>query len=265
ALLAHHCEEGGLAENAVDYWLAAGRQAQARSTVAEAVARLHRGLALAATLPDSDRRREAEFDLQIALRTAMLVIGGIAAPEAGEAYARARRLSATLERPRALLSALWGQFMYEWARGDFGRARQLANEMGAWGEDSSDVPARVIGCTCSAMTDWQLGEFNAARAYVEKGLALYDPAHRPYYRGLLPIDMLVNLLDVSIHPLICLGHLDQALSRGDAALAEARRLSHSLTLVDTLAWTVQAAWCLGSEHASILPRADQLMALSAER
>jgi predicted ATPase len=45
ALLAHHCEEAGLAEKAVAYWLAAGRQAWGRSMVAEAVALLRRGLA----------------------------------------------------------------------------------------------------------------------------------------------------------------------------------------------------------------------------
>ena len=58
ALLAHHCEEAGLAEKAVDYWLAAGRQAWARSAIAEAVALLRRGLALIPALPDDDWRRE---------------------------------------------------------------------------------------------------------------------------------------------------------------------------------------------------------------
>jgi len=47
ALLAHHCTEACLIEKAVDYWLAAGRQAWARSAAAEAVALLHRGLVIA--------------------------------------------------------------------------------------------------------------------------------------------------------------------------------------------------------------------------
>src|SRR5439155_11988250 len=38
ALLACHCEEAGLAEKAVEYWLAAGRQSWGRSMLAEAVA-----------------------------------------------------------------------------------------------------------------------------------------------------------------------------------------------------------------------------------
>jgi len=45
ALLARHCTEAGLTEQAIAYWLAAGRQAWGRSAAAEAVALLRRGLA----------------------------------------------------------------------------------------------------------------------------------------------------------------------------------------------------------------------------
>src|SRR6516162_5677259 len=73
ALLAHHCTEAGLTEPAVGYWLAAGRQAWARSALAEGVALLRRGLALIPALPDTDRRRETELDLQIALGRALMM------------------------------------------------------------------------------------------------------------------------------------------------------------------------------------------------
>ena len=39
-LLAHHCTEAGLTEQAVEYWQRAGQQALARSATAEAVAQL---------------------------------------------------------------------------------------------------------------------------------------------------------------------------------------------------------------------------------
>src|SRR5262249_5407177 len=107
ALLAQHCEEAGLTEKAVDYWLAAGRQAWGRSAVAEALALLRRGLALVPDLRDIDGLREREFDLQIAFGQAVLASGGWAKPEAGEAYARARQLAMTLNRPHALLFALY--------------------------------------------------------------------------------------------------------------------------------------------------------------
>jgi hypothetical protein len=56
ALLAHRCTEAGLSEKAIAYWLTAGRQAWGRSATAEAVALLHRGLALPPALPEGDGR-----------------------------------------------------------------------------------------------------------------------------------------------------------------------------------------------------------------
>jgi predicted ATPase len=74
ALLAHHCTEAVLTEQAVAYWLAAGRQAWARSAAAEAVALLRRGLVLVPALPDGDWRRERELGRACLSR---LVSGGI--------------------------------------------------------------------------------------------------------------------------------------------------------------------------------------------
>jgi hypothetical protein len=73
ALLALHCDEAGLTERAVAYCLAAGRQAWARSAATETVALLRRGLAMVPVLPETDRRRETELDLRIALGQALVV------------------------------------------------------------------------------------------------------------------------------------------------------------------------------------------------
>jgi class 3 adenylate cyclase/tetratricopeptide (TPR) repeat protein len=264
ALLAHHCTEAGLTEKAVDYWLAGGRQAWGRSAVAEAVALLRRGLALAPALPDGDRHRETEFDMRIALGQALIATRGWAAPEVGEAYARARQLAPTLKRPRALLSALLGQYTYHANAADFQQARQLAAEMEALGETSGDNATQVIACLSYAHTCHNFGEFTAARAYAERGLALYDPASRQFYAGLLPRDMLEGLLVRSALPLACLGHLDQARARADAALTEARRLSHPFTLADALAWNFWTGWCCRTDPKTLLQCADEMNALTVE-
>jgi predicted ATPase len=264
ALLAHHFGEAGLTERAVDYWLAAGRQAWGRSMLAEAVALLRRGLALVAALPDGDLRRERELDLQIAFGHAIIAFRGWGAPEAGKAYARARELASTLGRPRALLSAQWGQWRVYWARADLKRARQLADEMAALGEVSGDVPTLVLGYDAAGFVRFYLGEFATGRVYLERALALYDPADRAFYSEVLPNDALVQLWTHSSYLLACLGHLDQALLQRDAAVDEARRLSHPLTLAIALG----SAWWLGSfapsDPESMLQNADELLALATE-
>jgi class 3 adenylate cyclase/tetratricopeptide (TPR) repeat protein len=264
ALLAHHCTEAALTEKAIAYWLVAGRQAWGRSMLAEAVALLRRGLALVTALPDTERRWETELDLWIALGQALIMNRSWAAPEVGAAHSRARELASTLNRPRALLFALWGQFTDHWARADLKRALWLAAELRELGDTAGDVLVQVMGYTGSGLACFFLGEFAAGRTYVEKGLALYDPAHRPSYAELLSYDARVQLRFFSTWLLACLGHLDQALSHSDAALEEARWLSHpptSLLALDAAWW---AGWFVRLEPGSMLHYADEMLALATE-
>jgi tetratricopeptide (TPR) repeat protein len=264
ALLAHHCQQAELNEKAVDYWLTAGRQAWGRSMLAEAIALFRRGLALVPALPDTDGRREREFDLQIALAQALFAGVSPGAREIGDAYDRARQLAVTLNRQRALLVALYGQWAYHVNRPDLDRARRLAAEMRELGEDSGDDVARMLSCQASNYTCLALGEFDAAREDLAQGLVFFDSADRGFYAEVLARDPLVALLAVSAHSLACLGYFDQAVSRRDAAMAEARRLAHPHTLAMALGWGWGTDWLIRSEPNSLLQHADELLALSFE-
>jgi tetratricopeptide (TPR) repeat protein len=265
ALLAQHCEEGGLTEKAVDYWLAAGRQAWGRSAAAEAVALLGRGLALVPNLPDPNSRRERELDLLIVLDRALVANQGWGVPELAEVHSRARDLALALNRRRALLAALWGQRGDHWARGEVRRALQLSEEIIAFGEADGDLPTLAMGYDSSALQYFHLGKFSAGRGSIEKGLALFDPAHRPEYAELLPHDALVLLRVHSAWLLACLGHFDQALFQRGEALEEARRLADP----PTLALALSTDWIVGQvlrwELRSLLQPADELLAVSTER
>jgi class 3 adenylate cyclase len=264
ALLAHHCAEAGLNEKSVDYWLAAGRQALGRSAAAQAVALLRRDLALVPALPDGGWCREREFDLLIPLRHSLIANRGFGAPELADVHSRARELASTLKRPRALLLALWGQFNYHSCRAELEQARQLAAELRDLGETDGDGPTQVLSCDASGFACLILGEFATGRAYLEKGLALYDPADRLSYAELLPNDPLVTMRSHSSWLLACFGNLDQALLRSAAALDEARRLSHPHTLAMALA----AGWWTGQfvrlEAGLLLQYADEQLALTIE-
>jgi predicted ATPase len=265
ALLAHHCTAAGLTEQAIAYWLAAGRQALARSAAAESVSLLRRGLALVPALPDSDRRRETELDLQIALGQALTsshINWGV--PELAAVFSRARELASTLNRPRALVSILWNQLWEDWARADLHRAQRPATEIRELGDVTGDVVVQVIGCQADGVLCIALGEFAAGRERLEKGLALYDPARRPTYAELVPFDLLVVMRVYLSRLLASLGHLDQALLQHDAALGEARRLAHPLTLAIALAGTGTSGLRVCWEPGLLLQYADELLALATE-
>jgi predicted ATPase len=264
-LLAHHCEEAGLAEKAVEYWLAAGQQAWGRSATAEAVALLRRGLALVPALPDCEWRREREFDLQIALSRALTASRSWGAPELDNVHSRARELALALQRPRALLFALWGQ----WEDANFGRtglkkAQRLGAELRELGDTGGDVLIQGMGCWAGGFTCFFLGDFTASCIYYEKALALYDPAHRAPFSELMPFDMWVGLRANSSWPLACRGHLDQALFESDAALDEARRLCHPPTLALAVAQGALLGSLVGLRPATLLQHADEVLALATE-
>jgi predicted ATPase len=114
-VLAHHCAQAGLVEQAIAYYARAGQRAVARSAMAEAIAQLTKGLELLTGLPDSASRRRQELELQIALGRALIVAHG--SPAVGETYARARALCEQLDRPPEIVPVLYGQWVHHLIKG----------------------------------------------------------------------------------------------------------------------------------------------------
>ena len=127
-VLARHSAEAGSVEKAVGYSLKAGQQAIARWAMTEAVAQLRKGLDLLSGTPDDAARQERELDLQIELGRALFATKGYAAPEAGEAFARARQLCELLNQPPRL-EVLIGQFEFRMGRGELQQAEHHAEGM----------------------------------------------------------------------------------------------------------------------------------------
>ena len=122
-LLAHHCMQAGLIEQAVDYWTKAGQQSLARSATLEAVAHLSEGLKALRSLPKSPERDRRELDLQVALARAQFAAKGSAAAETGEAYTRARELCELLGDTQQVFPVLWGLTVFHVNCGEPGAGR----------------------------------------------------------------------------------------------------------------------------------------------
>jgi class 3 adenylate cyclase/tetratricopeptide (TPR) repeat protein len=264
-LLARHCTEAGLTDKAVGLWLKAGQQAVARSAMLEAEALLRRGLTLVSHLTDSISRQEHELDLLIALGRALSQTQGFHTQAAGEAYSRARQLCDQLRRPRKLVPILYGQWVNCFVGLESKRAEQFAAEMLKLGEVGDDTITRVVAYRVSGATNLFLGDFRAARAYLEQGLELYDPAQWAIYAELTSVDTRVALLGYLAQTLACCGYLDQARSRCDEGVAEARATSHAPTLAHILFVTWCVGWSAHAEPSTLLPYVDELLALSADR
>jgi hypothetical protein len=225
-LLARHYAEAGLAEKSVAFWDKAGRRSAARSAMAEAAAQLQKGLDQLALLPDSPESRRRELEFCSALGAALFVAKGPAAPETGQAHARARELWEQLASLSEFFGIPHGLSLYHAIRGELDRAQSIAEDILRISHQRDDAAGLVLGhLSCARCLLWR-GRFGQSKSHLEAGLALYDPtAHRSLVdqTGTHPQ---VYLQGYMAWVLFCLGYPNRALARSNASIAEARRLAH---------------------------------------
>jgi class 3 adenylate cyclase/predicted ATPase len=264
SLLAQHFTEAGLTEKAISYWLKAGQQSISRCAMNEAVAQLRKGLNLLSSITEGAARQEQELDLQITLGHALMAAKGLAAPEPGEALARARYLCELLAQPQQLGMVLRGQFLFGVVRGELDQAERHAEEMLHLGEARNDAMWACFGSLSIGNTRHFTGKLVDARAYLENALSLCDPTFRRFSPS--PEDTYVQILIFLSRTLLYLGYVDQARLRRDEALAEARRLS-PYNLVFALCFAWYGDWASeGVESAPArLQSAEKVLAISAEQ
>lgn len=232
-LLARHCTEAGLAEKALGYRLAAGRQAFARSAMAEAVAQFQAGLDLLAGMPAGPQRLQQELNLQIGRIPALGFIKGHASAEIGAGLARTRALTEQLGHDGFRVMLLASQWVFHLVRAELALALPLAAEMERMGDAGSDLGWQLSGLLLRGMTHLQQGEFNSARAILEQCLRRYDPRQMVAIAN-VTLDLQTSALANLAVALTFLGHLGQGRRYRDEALSRARGLGQAQSLAEVL-------------------------------
>jgi class 3 adenylate cyclase/tetratricopeptide (TPR) repeat protein len=173
-LFAQHYAKAGLVEKSIAYWGKAGRRSAARSAMAEAAAQFQKGLDQLALLPASPERQRQELEFLSASGAVLRAVKGVAAPETGDAYARARELW-ELGSPSEFLQVPLGQSRFHMFRGEFDLARCLDKELLHLSRQRNDSAGLVLGYMASGRTLFFVGRFARSQSYLEEALALYDP------------------------------------------------------------------------------------------
>ncbi len=233
-LLARHCMEAGFAVRAIDWWLRAGTQSLLRSAATEALAQLESGLRLARGLPDTEDTLRRQLDLSVIKAKTMMLVHGQASPEVGKAYADARTLCTELNGPPQLPMVLFGQTVHHLMGRRLGQAQGYAAELLALAEVRGDPDWIVTGCYATGFSAFPAGRFGAVRANLERGLALFDPAKRALYTGPGIGDPAVLMRIYLSWSLMCQGELAEARRLGAEALAEARHVGPTWTILQAL-------------------------------
>ena len=263
-LLAQHYAEAGLVDRAVAFWGKAGRRSVARSAMAEAAAQFQKGLDQLALLPEIPERRQKELEFSSALGAVLNVVKGSAAPETGQAYARARELWEQLGSPVEFVEVPCGQSRYHAHRGELDRAQSLAEDLLHLSCRRNDSAGLVMGhYSCGRNLMW-VGSFASSRSHLETVLALYDPSsHHSLVRqtGIHPQLAAQAALGIV---LFCLGFPDQALAQSNKAIAEARRLPHPPTLAMSMGMDALLLSIIGDD-VGLEQRVDGLVAIATDQ
>jgi class 3 adenylate cyclase/predicted ATPase len=263
-VFAQHYAEAGLVEKSVACWAKAGRRSAARSAMAEAAAQLQKGLDQLALLPDDPKRQRQELEFRTALSAVLLSAKGIGAPETGHAHARAHELWEQLGSPSEFIVVPFAQAGYHTFRGEFGLGQRLTEDLLRLSRQRNDSAGLVLGHCYSGVNLLCAGRFASSRAYLEAAVALYDwIAHGSlvHQAGIHPQVMSQACLAVA---LFCLGFPDQAMAQGNAAIAEARKLTHPPSLAGSLAVGAKLLSLLGDD-AAVAEWADELVAVATDQ
>jgi predicted ATPase len=231
--LATHFEHGRDLERAARYRRQAAEHALGQHAYREAADHASRALATLRALPESPELTQQELTLQVLLGAALSATQGYAAPEVARTYARARELCERVGDSAQLSPVLIGLGRFYLVRGEFQTARDIAAQLFTIAEATRDTVARLAAHNALGGVSFYAGDFEAALAHLERGIALYDseahsPNRSPAFR--LGQDPGVSCMTHAAMTLWMLGYPARAAARMQEAFALARSLAHPFSV-----------------------------------
>jgi class 3 adenylate cyclase/predicted ATPase len=242
-LLAHHCTEAGLNEQAVCYWQRAGEHASDRSAPLEAIRHCTTGIALLTTLPQTLARTQHALTLHLALGAALQMAKGHAAPEVEQAYTQAYAWCQQVGETPELFPVLVGLWRFYLNRPQLHTARELGDTLLRLAQRADDPALAVLAHYALGATWFFLGALPAARTHLEEGIACYTPDQRRVPAFRMSIDPGVGCRLYAAATLWLLGYPAHAQARRHEALALAHALAHPFSLAWARYWAALVSQC----------------------
>lgn len=233
-LLAHHCAEANMIEDAAGYWAKAARYALSRSANVEAIGWANRGLKVVEQLAEGELRYRLELDLCTVLTRAYITKVGYTSQDTVNTVERARRLCDLLGEPEQLAGVLNNQWVCPFIRGELNAALKRAKEILKLGKARKKRVMTVLGYRSLGLTYFALGKFTQARRHLELGLARYRPADQDAYARLALEDVHVLMLAYLSFVLTYLGHFDKARVARDKTFTGARAVKQAYSMAHAL-------------------------------
>ncbi|MFK7887196.1 MAG: adenylate/guanylate cyclase domain-containing protein [Gammaproteobacteria bacterium] len=174
--VARHFQIGGDASRALGYWQWAAEQAVEKAATREALFHVDEAMALLAELPESTQRDLRELSLITIKGSALILIGGWAAPGLADIYDRALALVARSGQGAHVdFQVLGGLCAYHLVRGELDTVSVLATRLLKQGRASDDAASLTVANVCQSFAAFFHGDFDAARRFANEVTLHYDP------------------------------------------------------------------------------------------
>jgi class 3 adenylate cyclase/predicted ATPase len=224
-VFAHHLTEAGRIEDAVEYWLRAGRGGLQRSANLEATAHLRRGLQLLESLPMSPERQALRLQFLTLLAPALISVMGPGTAEVGRLYAEAVEICRSSPDSPAHFPVYWGWWRVSQ---DFREKRRRADDLLRAAEARGDDALLLQAHHCQWACYFEAGDFASSLGHIDSGLRTYESgdyrSHASLY-GNHDAKVCAHGERALIYWIV--GNLDGAIEEEHRALAWAQEIAHA--------------------------------------
>lgn len=258
ALLAYHLTQGGSPSEAVPLWIRAGQRAASLGSHLEAASHFNTAVGLLKGQPASAARAELELQLLLGQAVSLGAARGYAIPEVGEVLREARVICDGMGAEARVFPVLRNLCNFYITTSDLDAAEDMARRCVEIGEHTGLPEHRIEGAAGLGYILTMRGEFAAARASIDRAVALYrehDGAHLDFQT---PQDPKITAMGVLPLVLGAMGLGPEADQAAADLEAHARSLGRPFDLAYAISW--QAAFDIAfGNFARALDRAEEAM------
>ena len=164
----------------------------------------------------------------------MLHARGYNAPETTAAFARAHELTAGIADPAERFSVYFGLWAGSFVGGELAATREIADIMLREAAAQPRSPEACTAIRLNGNANWLAGNFVAARAELERALAMFDPERDADLVIRFAQDVGVAIMAYLAVALWPLGEVDRARKIAEEMMARAAKIGHVGTTVYAL-------------------------------
>jgi class 3 adenylate cyclase/tetratricopeptide (TPR) repeat protein len=263
-VLAHHHQEAGNHQSAVDCWFRSGQRAHAHSANIEAIENFRKALQLLDGLPETPERARQEIKIQLALGIPLIAVQGYASLETRAAFSRARALCLQLGNIPEYFQSLFGLCMHAWMCAKHDEALPMAEEFLSRSRALSDPVLQMVAHRVMGSALLTLGKFQSSADHFEETIKLSSGKPERPLSGLYMVEPHAASLLLLSWDQWFLGHCDKSLLSVSEALELAQEFRHPYTLAFAHYMT-SVVHLLRGDAARALENAEKSLQISHEQ